>query len=261
MDMFLVLYLCGLFSFLGLFLLFTHKYVNPYTLTLYFGKKGAGKTTNLTKIALKHIARGWTVYSTEPIVGTYHIEPRDIGYVKLVDYNFKPFDINEYKGIKRFFMRIYNFFFPRKPKILLLIDEVGLVWHCRDFKSFKPEVRRFFKYQRHKHIKCVMFSQSFDVDKTLRDLTDNMFLISNVARVFSYGKKIRKFIDIKETREDGSSTLAECFEFESLFVPFSRSLTFIPYWSKYFDSFEDDVDKDMPLHDCNLVFLGRRKAS
>lgn len=255
----LLIYMLVMFAGLGLFLLFTYKYLNPYKLIMKFGKKGCGKSTDLTKEALKHMVKGWTVYSTEPIVGTYQIDPKDIGFVKLVDCNFEPFNPYDYSGIIRFFKVIKNFFFPHKPKILLLVDEVGLIWHCRDFKSFKAEVREFFKMQRHRHIKCIIYSQTFDVDKTIRDLTDSMFLITNVARVFSYGKRIRKFIDIKESSEDGTvSFLAEGVEFEPLLLPGSRSLTFIPRWARFFDSFVDDKWDKMPLHKCKMVFPARK---
>lgn len=98
----------------------TKKYLNPYKLTMVFGKKGAGKTTLLTKLCFRYLKRGWKVYSTEPIPGAYLIEPSDIGYKKI------------------------------PPRSVLLIDEIGLIWHSRDFKSFPKEVRRWFKYQRHR---------------------------------------------------------------------------------------------------------------
>lgn len=239
---------------MALFLLFTQKYVNPYTLGIIFGKKGSGKSTILTKLGIKHLMKGWTVYSTEPIYGAYQIDPKDIGVVKLVDDNYVPFDPDDYKGFERIFQIVKNFFFPRKPKILLLIDEVGLVWHCRDFKSFRVEVRKFFKLQRHYHVKCIMFSQCFDVDKTLRDLTDYMYLVKNVGRVFVYGKRIHKFFTIRTCNSDeneGNSTLVESFEFDKFIFPGARTLTFIPHWSKYFDSFV--AEDNLPLHKCKLV--------
>ncbi len=224
---------------LAVFTLLTQKYVNPYKLIMIFGKKGAGKSTLLTKLALQHIKLGWTVYSTEFIPGTYFIKPEDIGKVELVDFNFKSFDLDDYKGLVKLWKRFWNWLFPHKPKILLLVDEVGMIWDNRDFKNFKTYVRDFFKLQRHRHVKCYLFSQTFDIDKKLRDLTDSMYLIKNVARVFTYGKKIRKYITIKESINDNASTLSEGMEFEPfwLFWMGTRTLTYIPKWSKHFDSF------------------------
>lgn len=100
-----------LFIIVGLFLFerATRSYLNPYKLIFLFGKKGSGKTTNLTKIALEHLKKGWKVYSTIEIPGTTLFDVQDIG--------------------KRTF--------PEKSCIL--IDEVGMIWDNRDFKQFKPE--------------------------------------------------------------------------------------------------------------------------
>lgn len=237
----IVLYiLLAIMIVMGLFVLFTQKYANPYKLIMIFGKKGSGKSTTLTKYAINHIKKGWTVYSTESIPGTFLVNPDDIGYVQLEDFNYIPFNPDDYKGLRRLMKRIRNWFVPYGPKILLLVDEVGMIWDNRNFKNFKPEVRNFFKLQRHYHVKCVLFSQTFDIDKKLRDLTDEMYLVRNLLRVFTYGKRIRKFITIRESQTDDSSSLAEGLEFESILLWFlgSRSLTFIPAWSEYFDSFE-----------------------
>lgn len=84
-----------------------------------------------------------------------------------------------------------------------------------------------------------MFSQTFDVDKKLRDLTDSMYLQRNFARVFTIGKKIKKFISINNNGDDGGK-LDEYFDFEPAIFFFlgTRTFTFIPKWSKYFNSFE-----------------------
>ena len=224
----------------GLFVLLTQKYYNPYKLIMIFGKKGSGKSTILAKNAIKHIRNGWTVYSTEFIPGTYYIRSSDIGSVQLVDFNFKPFNPDDYKGFVKLLKIFRNKIYPYRPKILLLVDEVGMIWDNRDFKNFKNTVRDFFKLQRHYHVKCILFSQTFDIDKKLRDLTDQMYLVRNVLRVFCYGKRIRKFITIRNNDVNDSGTLAEGLEFESFFWWFfgTRSLTFIPRWSKYFNSFQ-----------------------
>lgn len=208
---------------------------------MIFGKKGSGKSTTLTKLALQHVKRGWTVYSTEYIPYTYYIEPDQVGFVELEDFNYVPFDPEKYKGLKKIIKVFLEKNNPTRPKILLLVDEVGMIWDNRDFKKFKPEVRNWFKLQRHYHTKVVLFSQTFDIDKKLRDLTDQMFLVRNFARCWTLGKKIRKFITISNNQDsaDGGS-LTEGLEFESGFFWFmgTRTLTYIPKYSKYFNSFE-----------------------
>ena len=62
-----------------LFLRYCNSYSNPYKLIMVFGKKGSGKTTYLTKEALKAIKRGTKVYSTVKIPGTNFFDVYDIG--------------------------------------------------------------------------------------------------------------------------------------------------------------------------------------
>lgn len=37
-------------------------YRNPYKLYMVFGKKGSGKTTLMTKLAIQYQKKGWNVY-------------------------------------------------------------------------------------------------------------------------------------------------------------------------------------------------------
>lgn len=191
-----------------LFLFLTRKYNNPYKLIMIFGKKGCGKTTYLSKLAYKYRKKGWYVFSTEDIKDTIHISYSDIGHV----------------------------WFPEHS--VILIDEVGMIWDNRNFKNFDTSVRDWFKYQRHNRCIVYLFSQSFDVDKKLRDLTDSMYLLTNVARIFSYGKKINKSIVLNNSTAEAPSNIAENLVFEPFIFFFlgTRTLTFIPRWSKSFNS-------------------------
>lgn len=201
----------------------TRKYLNPYKLTFVFGKKGSGKNTYLTKVAYQHMAKGWRVYSNTPIPGCYQISPEDIG----------------------------RFMIP--PESVVLLDEVGLIWHSRDHKTFPKHVLRWFKLQRHYHVKVYMTSQDFDCDKALRILADDMYLLVEKLRVWSYGKRIIKYPDLVSTSGEGSEKrLSDQLKFDSLlfFWCGSRILTWIPRWVKYFDSFYTDPlpVKDFPVH-------------
>ena len=197
---------------LGLLILYhelTKKYLNPYKLIMIFGKKGSGKTTLLTKFALKYQKLGIPVYCTESIPGTYTVQPEQIGYVEL------------------------------EPNSVLLIDEAGMVYDNRNFKNFKPEVRDWFKLQRHRRITVYLFSQTFDVDKKLRDLTDEMYLVEKKFRVFSYAKRILKRTVLNQSTAEAPSKLDEDLVFDSILMFWcgSRRLTYLPKYAKYFDSF------------------------
>ena len=98
------------------------EYNNPFKLIMIIGKKGTGKTTDICKYSMKYRDKGWTVYCTENIPGTYLVDPDDIGYYEMDKHS------------------------------VLFIDEIGIIWHSRDFKKFAKEVREWFKLQRHRHL-------------------------------------------------------------------------------------------------------------
>lgn len=209
----LILYI---YLFLFIFVKLTDSFVNYFTLIMIFGKKGSGKTTYLTKLAINYIKKGWVVYSTEDIPNTYKLDVDWIG-------KFRP-----------------------RANSVLLIDEVGMIWDSRDFKNFRHEVRDFFKLQRHYKVKIFLFSQTFDIDKKLRDLTDEMYLLSKKFRIFSVGRRIRKFTTINNQASDGVSKIDEGFEFDPFFLPGSLIFTFIPRYSSFFNSFYVPVLPEFP---------------
>lgn len=186
----------------------TRKYLNPFKLTMVFGKKGSGKSTLMVRMAYEYLAKGWTVFCTERLDGCVYIDYNDIGFKQLPPYS------------------------------LLLIDEVGMIWDNRNYKNFKPEVRDWFKLQRHYKVKVILFSQTFDIDKKLRDLTDEMFLCTNVLRIFSWAKRITRKVVLVQPGPDTPARIDE----ELAYDPFifwlfgSRILTFIPSWAPFFDS-------------------------
>ena len=133
----------------------SRKYSNSNKLIFNAGKKGCGKSTDICKNAMKDTQRGKMVFTTERIPGTYYIDPEDIG----------------------------GYEFPENS--VIYIDEVGLVWHARDFKTFSKEVREWFKLQRHRKLTVHMYSQCFDIDKGLRDLCDEIWLVKSYFNLFS----------------------------------------------------------------------------
>lgn len=212
---FFVVIIC-IISVLLFFHLLTKRFLNPFKLTMVFGKKGSGKTTFLVKDAYKYLRRGWTVYTTIPVPGC------------------RLFDVS----------LLGKYTFP--PRTAIFIDEVGMIWDNRDFKNFKTYVRDWFKLQRHYKCRVYLFSQTFDIDKKLRDLTDEMFLVTNKFRCWSYAKRILRKPVLTKPVGDAPARLDEELKFDSLFFVFfgARRLTFIPFWTPYFSSFDAP---DLPL--------------
>ena len=191
------------------------KYKNPYKLIMVFGKKGSGKTTFLVKTAYKYIMKGYPVYSTVYVPGANLFDVNNIGTMG----------------------------FP--PNSVIFIDEVGMIWDNRNFKKFKESVRDYFKLQRHYNHTVYLFSQTFDIDIKLRNLTDSMYLCKCYMGWLSVAKKIKRDIVLVEPMGDAESRIADSLEFEpawlSLFGAQTRIFTYIPRWCKLFDSYEAPI--------------------
>lgn len=217
------IYLCIFFI---IFHLLTRKFINPYTLIMVFGKKGSGKSTYLSSVAQSHLRRGWQVFSTVAIQGTVLFNPSEFGYRK----------------------------FPEKS--VILIDEVSLIWSNRDFKKWDKNVEAAFRMQRHYKWKIYLFSQSFDVDKKIRDLTDSMYLLKKFARVWSVVRKIDKRVTVSQpqTDDDGNQkngALVEDYRFAPIIFPDALHFLFIPHWIGFHDSFSQDLE----LRECSNVLI------
>jgi len=200
---------CVIVVFIALFCYVTRNYVNPYKLIFVFGKKGSGKSTLLTKLAVRYSKKKWTVYTTENIPGTHNItDPK----------------------------QIYKMDFPERSCIL--IDEVSLIWDNRDFKSMDKRVVEWFRYQRHHKCRVYFFSQTFDIDKKLRDLADDMFLVNKYFRVFVIAKHIVRKPVVVHPGPDSPARIDDDMVVDGplLWLFGGRIAAFIPYWAKFFDS-------------------------
>lgn len=188
------------------------KYRNPYKLYMCFGKKGSGKTTLMTKLALQYKKKGWTVYCDREIPGAIVFPTESFG----------------------------KYQFP--PNSLILIDEVGLVWDNRNFKNFPEHVKVYFKYQRQYQHVVYLFSQSFDIDKKIRDLTDHLYIVQNFFNCFSIARRVTKSLTVvhADKSAQGESKIVDDYNIDSLFLaPFgSVRITYIPKYAKYFKSFD-----------------------
>lgn len=205
---FFLLLLCMFFI---LFLnIATLKYKNPYKLTMIFGKKGSGKSTTLTRIACEAYKAGKQVYANIPLPNAILIQESDIGF----------YDI--------------------PPESVLIIDEAGMVWDNRHFKNFKPEVRDWFKLQRHHRVRVYLASQTFDIDKKIRDLCDDMYLVECKFRIFAYAKRIIRKITLTKPVGDAEAKITEELKFDSVLFCWagSRMCTLIPRYAGVFDSFD-----------------------
>lgn len=136
--------------------------------------------------------------------------------------------------------QIYNYSFSAGSKIY--IDEVNLIkgFDNRDFKNMDKRILEWFRLQRHYKVSVYLFSQTFDVDRKIRSLCDDMFIVQKFARVFVIARHVvRKPVIVHPQGDAPASIQDDIIEDGLLLAPFGgMQLAFIPYWAKRFDSFK-----------------------
>lgn len=169
---------------------------HPHVLNVYFGVPGSGKTTfaaYLTKWALhenilirlcrkhdtalsrlildsKYLKRRIAVFSNVPITGAFQLDAKnDIGRYMIEDAK-------------------------------VIIDEAGIEYNNRNFKSFPQEAIYFYKYHRHYKTSVDVFSQSYeDMDVTLRRLAQNFYVVRRSLVPFCVvARRIRRKVGVDE---------------------------------------------------------------
>lgn len=226
-----MLYVCLLAVLWPLFSRAMHP-KHPLQLNVYFGVPGSGKTTYAAYLArcasresivirlCKRFPcrftnwilagncwkRALPVWSNVPIAGTYRLNAReDIGQVMIQDGK-------------------------------MIIDEAGVEFNNRDYKSFPKPAIRFFKYHRHYGVSVDVFSQSFeDMDVTLRRLAQNFYVVKrSVLPWFVVTKRIRRKVGI----DDNTHQLCDHYFF-GLPVLDTKWIFCPPLW-KMFNSYDFD---------------------
>lgn len=200
--------------------LLTRKYLSPYTFTLVFGKKGVGKSLSMQKDILKHLKRGWKVYADSNT---------NIKDVVMIDAS-----------------KIYTYRFPRNS--LIVIDEINLLWDNRDFKKFDKNIQDWFREQRKKGIKIIAYSQTFDCDKKLRDLTDTLAIQRKFMRVWTvrrYYVKTPRIISAEEARD--TAKIADDYVKVPLLFR-GVDFTYIPKYVKCYDTNEQKTSRPQATH-------------
>lgn len=187
-------------------LLLNRKYSNPYKCIFIFGKKGAGKSCYMVRQMHKYLRRGWNVYT-------------DMADVLI-------------PGVRIISVQALANFRP-EPHSLVCLDEVGISMDNRNYKSFPPGLRDFFKYARKMQIVVIMNSQAYDVDKKVRDTTDSMILLQSIGALICVARPIRRSITLTAPSAEAESRIADTLRFAPLL---SWSVHYMPAYFRYFDS-------------------------
>ena len=203
---------------------------HPIALNVYFGVPGSGKTTYAAYLSKQcayesiiirlcnrfpcrlsqwildgnNWKRKIPVYSNVPIKGTYQLDcTADIGNVMISDGK-------------------------------MIIDEAGIEFNNRKYKSFPQQAVHFFKYHRHYGVSVDVFSQSHeDMEVTLRRLAQNFFVVKkSIIPFFIVTKRIKRKVGIDETTHQ----ISDMYNFG--FPILDSKWTFCPPLWKMFDSYD-----------------------
>lgn len=155
-----------------------------WQLRFVFGKMGTGKTGLIAISSIKDMQDPQIkhIYTSVGIPGTIKFDPSEIGKGKT---------------------------FP--PYSSVYIDEFGLLYNSRDFKSFPKQAREFFKFCRQQRIKCTVYSQAPDIDKSVRDLAHSYGLLRRIGP-FTIEFDISKNIDIGNDMQGNGQLIDNYFK-------------------------------------------------
>lgn len=198
-------------------LFFRLYYSSRFKLYFLWGKKGSGKSSLLIKLMHRYAKRGFVIYTNMPDC----LYPQ----ARIIDLN------------------MLGDFIP-PPKSFIGLDEVGMEYDNRKFKTFRDSTRDFYKLQRHHKCVVAMASQSWDVDLKIRDLVDEFYLVSSFGP-FSVAKRIVKKPGLLEAGQNQESRPVENLKFAPLFTWY---FTWLPKWSLYFDSFVAPARPPIPWY-------------
>lgn len=198
----------------------TRKFIDEYQLFYYFGKKGCGKSTIITKKAIKYLKKGFVVYTNNNDISINGVriisDPREVGKFKLPE------------------------------RSVFLFDEVELFFDSRSYAKTPEYFISQLRGQRHDKLIFYFFSQTFvSSDKRIRQLADHIYLTKKWFRVVSVSRRVVKTPDIRDNTE-GESQFVDRLVYAPIFAPNAIEFTFIPFWIKYFNSFK-------PLQDNRLM--------
>lgn len=214
-------------------------------ITCYFGVPGCGKTTLLTKIAIKELKKKYNPFYWKKTYDFIYTINFDCPGCVQITYD----DLAKFKFVN----------------CLILIDEITLNADNRNFKQFTQKHKEFFLLHRHFGIDIVYATQNFEnVDKKIRDITQDLWYMSkSVIPLFSQfttSKRIYRCININEHTSELTLGYRFCNIIESFFVS-NFKIVFRPFYYKYFDSYDELNLKDRPIYDKSVTNFNYPKNS
>lgn len=130
---------------------------------------------------------------------------------------------------------------------LIVLEECGLGFNNRKWKSFSDDALRLVALIGHKKSDIVWSSQTADVDLALRVRTHNLFLISRSFSHFSYVEPIEYDFDVADGSLQCLYTKSQGFaRIRDFFTRRARLFWRKPYYH-LFDSYSDSFKYPLPV--------------
>lgn len=140
------------------------------------------------------------------------------------------------------------------PYSLLVIDEAGIQFNNRQFKTFPKPLIEWLKLSRHYRCDIVLVSQSWDdVDITFRRLTERLYYLKKVV-CFTLKRRIIKSVAVDENTHQ----IVDGYTLSKLLLGlFTGDTTFFlrRKYYKYFDSYDAPALPPFPIQPNNAKAL------
>lgn len=214
-------------------------------ISCYFGVPGCGKTTLLTKIAIKELKNKYNPFRKK----------FSYDYIYTINFSCPGCIEISYDDLANF--KFFN--------SLILIDEITLNADNRNFKQFSHEHKEFFLLHRHLGLDIVYATQNFEnVDKKIRDITQDLWYMSKsvvpLFKHFTTAKRIYRCVNINEHTSDLTLGYRFCNLIESFFVS-NFKIVFRPFYYKYFNSYDELSLSSRPFYDNKKINFNFPKSS
>lgn len=224
---------------------FKGKKPAPSGLIITFGQRGSGKTTMIAKDYLKWLKKDNAIYNDFYSNTEFKLKTKETHYLDLEHYKFTDY-IEQNKITKK-----YGAFtdptergledtpYKIRGNCIIEIDELGIIANSRDYKNFPKELIHFIKILRKLGILFKANSQTYDIDKQMRLGASDLRLMTKIG-YWTISRKIKKYIAINESKDDNGnaeSQIVDRVEFASILEKDAIKITFIPFYTKIYDSF------------------------
>lgn len=195
----------------------------------YFGSPGAGKTTLAVKLMKKAVKK----------------RPASANF----DHSVSGASICDLNGLGSWTFKDGTF---------LVIDEAGIEYNSRAYKTLSASAIRWFKLHRHFRCDIAVLSQSWDdMDVTIRRLSNELWYIKRVGP-WTISRRVYKRITVDKNTEQIIDGYRMASGLWLLFLPLQWikivpdhwRLTFRPFYYRYFDSYSKPsgiVVKEFPI--------------